>query len=221
MFERILNLIFPPKCIFCNKILNFGAKLYICEDCHTKIPYMKNGSIKHIKANNYYDDIICICEYSGIIKEALIRYKFFNRPSFGRTFAQLVYDRINEMPDWGKVDIIISVPLHRKKEQKRGYNQSHLISKQLGGLLGIEVNRTLLIRTKNTDSQSLLNRGERLQNVKDAFQVTDINSVNGKSILILDDILTTGTTLNECCKVLKNAGAGKVTAAVVATGRKF
>jgi ComF family protein len=182
---------------------------------------MKNGSIKHIKANNYYDDIICICEYSGIIKEALIRYKFFNRPSFGRTFAQLMYDRINEMPGWGKVDIIISVPLHRKKEQKRGYNQSHLISKQLGGLLGIEVNRTLLIRTKNTDSQSLLNRGERLQNVKDAFQVTDINSVNGKSILILDDILTTGTTLNECCKVLKNAGAGKVTAAVVATGRKF
>jgi ComF family protein len=221
MFEQILNLVFPPKCIFCKKILNIGAKLYICEDCCTKIPYMKNGNIKLIKASNYYDDIICVCEYSGIIKEALIRYKFFNKPSYYRTFAQLLYNKINEMTEWEKVDIIISVPLYRKKERQRGYNQSHLISKHLGKLLGIKVDGSLIIRTKNTDSQSLLNRVERLQNVKDAFQVTDAKAVYGKSILILDDIFTTGTTLNECCKVLKNSGARKITAAVIATGRKF
>ncbi|WP_235715933.1 ComF family protein [Acetivibrio cellulolyticus] len=182
---------------------------------------MKNGNLKIVNSSNYFDDIICICEYSGVIKEALIRYKFFNKPSYHRTFAQMLYNKISEMAEWEKVDIIISVPLHCKKEHKRGYNQSHLISKQLGKLLGIEVSKSLLVRTKNTDSQSLLNRSERLQNVKDAFRVTNVNAVDGKSILILDDILTTGTTLNECCKVLKNAGASKITAAVVATGRKF
>ncbi len=182
---------------------------------------MKNRNVNLIKANSYFDDIICICEYSGIIKEALIKYKFFNRPSFGRTFARLIYDRIKGMTDWEKVDIIVSVPLHRKREKNRGYNQAHLISKQLGRLLGIEVNKSLLIRTKNTDSQSLLNRADRLKNVKGAFLVTDLNSVKDKSILVLDDVFTTGTTLNECCKVLKDAGARKVTAAVVATGRKF
>lgn len=221
MFEQILNLIFPPKCIFCKKVLNTGAKLYACEDCCTQIPYMKNGNINLIKSSNYYDDIICVCEYSGIIKEALIRYKFFNKPSYYRTFAQLLYNKISEMTEWEKADIIVSVPLYRKKERQRGYNQSHLISKHLGKLLGIKVDGSLIIRTKNTDSQSLLNRVQRLQNVKDAFQVTDATAVYGKSILILDDILTTGTTLNECCKVLKSSGARKVTAAVIATGRKF
>ncbi len=221
MFEVIFNLIFPPKCIFCGKLLNYDVKLFICNNCYPKIPYIKNGKINLIKTNSYFDDVICICEYSGIIKEALIRYKFFNRPSYYMTFAQMMYDKISEMPDWKKADIILSVPLHRKKERKRGYNQARLIAKQLGKLLGIRESECLLVRTKNTDSQSLLNRTDRLKNVKDAFEVTDARSVNGKFVLIVDDILTTGTTLNECCKVLKNAGAEIITAAVVATGRKY
>lgn len=221
MLELILDLVFPPKCIFCNRILNYGASICICENCSSNIPYFSDENLNLIKANNYFDDIICICEYSGIIKEALIKYKFFNKPSFGRTFAQLIYKRIKEMTDWEDIDLIISVPLHRKKEQTRGYNQSYLISKQLGKLLGIEVKKNTLIRTRNTDSQSLLNRIERLRNVKDAFLVTDANAVKDKSILVVDDIFTTGTTLNECCRVLKDAGARRITAAVVATGRKF
>ncbi len=221
MFEEILNLIFPPKCIFCGKLLNYDVKLCICNDCNPKIPYLRNGKINLIKNNSYFDDVICICEYSGIIKDALKRYKFFNRPSYNMTFAQMMYSKISEMTDWKKVDIILSVPLHRKKERKRGYNQARLIAKQLGKLLGIRESQRLLVRTKNTDSQSLLNRIDRLENVKDAFEVSDVSAVRGKSILLVDDILTTGTTLNECCKVLKNAGADTITAAVVATGRKY
>ncbi|AEV70538.1 ComF family protein [Acetivibrio clariflavus] len=221
MLERILDLVFPPKCIFCNKILNYGTGICICESCSLNIPYFSEKNLNLIKSNSYFDDIICVCEYSGIIKEALIKYKFFNKPSFGRTFARLIYNRIKEMPDWEEIDLIISVPLHRKKEQIRGYNQSYLIAKQLGKLLGIEVSKNILIRTKNTDSQSLLNRVERLRNVKDAFLVTDVNAIKGKSILVVDDIFTTGSTLNECCRVLKDAGARRITATVIATGRKF
>jgi len=221
MLGQIFDLIFPPKCIFCNKMLNYGAKICVCENCRLKIPYINNKTLNLIKLNNYFDDIICICEYSGIIKEALIKYKFFNKPSFGKTFAQLIYDSAIENSQLEKLDVITSVPLHPKKEQKRGYNQSHLISKHLGSLLKIEVNKNLIKRIKNTNSQSLLNRAERLKNVKDAFIVTDKDQVKGKSILVLDDILTTGTTINECCKVLKKAGAAKVIAATVAAGRKF
>ncbi len=221
MLERILDLVFPPKCIFCNKMLNYGISICICESCSLNIPYFSEKNLNLIKSNSYFDDIICVCEYSGIIKEALIKYKFFNKPSFGRTFARLIYNRIKEMPDWEEIDLIISVPLHRKKEQLRGYNQSYLIAKQLGKLLGTKVSKNILIRTKNTDSQSLLNRVERLRNVKDAFSVTDTNAIKDKSILIVDDIFTTGSTLNECCRILKDAGARRITAIVVATGRKF
>ncbi|HOQ02143.1 MAG TPA: ComF family protein [Acetivibrio clariflavus] len=221
MLERILDLVFPPKCIFCNKILNYGTGICICESCSLNIPYFSEKNLNLIKSNSYFDDIICVCEYSGIIKEALIKYKFFNKPSFGRTFARLIYNRIKEKTNLGEIDLIVSVPLHRKKEQLRGYNQSYLIAKQLGKLLGTKVSKNILIRTKNTDSQSLLNRVERLRNVKDAFSVTDTNAIKDKSILIVDDIFTTGSTLNECCRILKDAGARRITAIVVATGRKF
>lgn len=116
--------------------------------------------------------------------------------------------------------MIVSVPLHPKREQSRGYNQSYLIARELGRELGIKNEPRLLARVKNTHSQSLLKRDERLENIKDAFRITDTSRVEGKAIFLVDDILTTGATLNECSRVLKGAGAKKIVAAVIASGRR-
>jgi ComF family protein len=167
------------------------------------------------------DGIVCVCEYSGIIKHAVVRYKFYNKSSYYRTFAGLLADSVKKMTCGSKFDIIISVPLHRVKRRNRGYNQSLLISRVLSRKLGVPEGSKYLSRARNTDSQSLLSGEKRHINVLNAFRVDYADKVVGKDILLVDDVLTTGSTLNECCRVLKAAGAGRVVAAVIASGRKF
>lgn len=221
MLKWIINLLFPPKCIFCSKILDVNKDVFICNDCLGRVPFMEGSSIKLKSGINYYDDVICVCEYTGIIKEALLRFKFSNKPSYHITFARLLLDRINKVYDIGMFDMIISVPLHPLKESTRGYNQSYLISGALSRKTGIKEESGLISRIRDTGSQSLLTRSERLTNVKDAFKVNETSKVEGKAILLVDDVMTTGSTLNECSKTLKQAGAKKVVVAVIASGRKF
>ena len=219
MLKYLINLIFPPKCIFCNNILELNSDIYICKECFKNIPFI--DSIQILRGtSDYYDDIVCICEYSGIIRDALVKFKFFNKPSYYKTFAKMLAIKIKET-NWQEIDIIVGIPLYFEKEQKRGYNQSYLISKALSKELGVAEGTSFVTRVRDTGSQSLLAKNQRISNIKDAFKVNVINGVNGKTILLIDDILTTGSTINECSKALKQAGARKVIAAVVATGRKF
>ncbi|HOQ37964.1 MAG TPA: ComF family protein [Acetivibrio sp.] len=221
MLKRLLNLIFPPKCIFCNKILYLNTDIYICKECFSKIEFREGGSIKSGTGDDYFDSIVCVCEYTGIVKDAVKRFKFSNKPAYYRAFARLLSQKIKETMDYRLFDAIISVPLHPVRERTRGYNQSFLISTELSRELGIKEESNLLSRTRNTHSQSLLPRQDRLINVKGAFTVTDSSKVKDKTILLVDDVLTTGTTLNECSRVLKEAGAKKIVVAVIASGRRF
>lgn len=224
MFENFLNLVFPPRCIFCGSILDVKLKAYICSCCTKKIPFAgKNffNANRRLFKNGYCDEVICVCEYSGIVKQSLIKYKFFEKSSYYRAFATLLSDRIKKTINHKEFDIVMSVPLYKYKECARGYNQSFLISKVLSKDLDIYEGSGLLKRIRNTGSQSRLAKNERYTNIKDAFRVNDPCKVKGKSIILCDDILTTGNTIEECCKVLKEAGALKITAAVIASGRKF
>lgn len=223
-FQKLIQLIFPPKCIFCNEVLTLGTKQEICNCCYEKIPFAGElfmNSCSNDRNQTGCDGVVCVCHYSGIIKQSLIRYKFYNKPGYHRALAKLLYDKTSKSIDYREFDIITSVPLHRQRENIRGYNQSHLISKALGRETGISVESRLLYRIRKTESQSLLVRCKREFNVKNAFEITDINKVRGKNILIVDDIMTTGYTLDECSRVLKEAGAKKVIGAVVASGRKY
>jgi len=222
MINNIINLIFPPKCIFCGNIVNSCSHIEICENCFKRIPFMsENNQKSFLRSYGYIDKIICVCEYSGIIKDSLIRYKFFEKSGYHRTFAKLLAEKVKKMTNYREFDIIISVPLHNEKEKARGYNQSKLISKIIGRELCLHENSGLLSRIKNTYSQSLLSKEERHFNVHGAFKINRTAEAIGKSILLVDDIMTTGSTLEECAKVLKEAGAKNVTAAIIASGRKF
>jgi ComF family protein len=113
------------------------------------------------------------------------------------------------------VDLIFPVPLHVKRLRQRGFNQAGLLAKAFGHLVGLPVLFQVLTRKSWTEPQTRLNREERLKNVRDAFRVTDIGKVKSMRILIIDDVFTTGTTLNECAKTLKRAGASEVHALTV------
>lgn len=223
VLEYILGLVFPPKCIFCGSILDLGSELHICDSCYKKIDFI--GDICWRPAGTDWeqscDAVVSVCRYNGIVKHSLIKYKFYNKPGYYRTFARLLAKYIFMVTNSTKFDIIISVPLHKSREAKRGYNQARLISRALSGITGIRDASGLLVRVRNTNAQSLLDRRNRHENIRDAFSVTKDSLVKGKNILLIDDIMTTGSTINECAKTLKKAGARTVAAAVIATGQVF
>lgn len=223
MFKNIIHLLFPPKCIFCGDILSIGTEIEICELCLKKIPLLDDNLIKPGQKpfkDSYCDEVVCLCQYSGMIRQVLVRYKFYNKASCYRTLGKMLSDKVKRMTDHRKFDIIISVPLYKAKERARGYNQSRLISMVIGRQTGIAEGSGLLVKTRDTGKQSLLNRNERSLNIRGAFRVIDEDKIKGKTILLVDDILTTGHTVNECSRVLKEAGAEWVTAAVIASGKR-
>lgn len=221
-FDKIINFIYPPKCIFCQKLLSHDAVLHICNECYVKLKFSKNTIIRAWQEGDisYCDGAISVFEYTGIVKESLIRFKFYDKPSYYRTYARLIADKLDKVTNVRNYDMVMSVPLHRHREFSRGYNQAYLISKALSRIIKLPECSYVLKREKYTEAQSLLDRQRRNQNVRGAFTVVYPKKVSGKSVLLVDDILTTGSTLEECSRVLKLAGAVKVLAVVVATGRK-
>lgn len=222
IIETIFNIVYPPKCIFCQALLDHKAVLHVCGTCYSELPLL--GDIVHKTTpdedQNYCDGVISLFEYTGMVKESLIRFKFYNKPGYYRTYARLMADRIRKTTDVTKYNMVLSVPLHKHREFSRGYNQARLISKELSRILRLPECSYILKRERYTEAQSLLDKHKRNQNVKGAFVVVAPKKARGKNILLVDDILTTGSTLEECSRVLKQAGAGRIFSAVVATGRK-
>jgi ComF family protein len=223
LLDKIINTVYPPKCIFCRKTLEHDAVLNICGECYPKLPFSQEIllPVQEGGENGGCDGAVSVFQYTGMAKESLIRFKFCNTPSYYRTYAGLLAQRIKRMTDVRQYDMVMSVPLHKQREFARGFNQAYLLSRALSRELKRPEGSGLLKRERHTNAQSLLNRKDRQENIKGAFSVVSPQKIKGKSILLVDDILTTGSTLEECGSTLRKAGAVKVTAAVVATGRKY
>jgi len=119
---------------------------------------------------------------------------------------------------WTDIDLVIAVPMFWRKQQKRNYNQSHLLARELAEKFGIPLGTAVLVKIADTPSQTKLAKEQRLANVFDTFRVAFPGAVQGKNILLVDDIITTGSTVSECAKVLTAAGAGEINVLAVAAG---
>ena len=217
MLSQALKLFYPPRCVFCEEIVDIRKTPEICDECSRKLPRRERGL--GIRRSDRFDSLSVLYPYEGIVKESITRYKFQDKSSYFRTYAALLKDKISENVDIETVDAIMSVPLHRSKKLSRGYNQAQLISRQLAYLTKKQDISNLLIRIIKTESQSGLEGEKREGNVRGAFEVRHSERISGKTVLLIDDILTTGSTINECCRVLKEAGVRVVHAAVIASGR--
>jgi ComF family protein len=156
-----------------------------------------------------------------MIRKAIKRFKFNGRSDFAMKFARIIQNSTKNVTNLKLFDIIISVPMYKERLKSRGYNQSYLISRYLSKYNNINEMSNILTKITNTKSQSSLSKIERLTNVKDAFLLNDDYLVNGKNILLIDDVFTTGSTVNECSKVLIKNGAASVTVLVLASGNNF
>lgn len=230
-----LNLIFPPRCAGCDEILDYykGPKDFFCEKCIKEISFISPNACKYCgkqRTENqecncvnllkqiFYSRVISSCEYDGLIRDKMLDFKFKSKKELAKVLGGLVIEKIT-MTNLEDFDIIVSVPMHEVLQKQRGYNQSELIAEQIAKHFKKPLLKGALIKNKITVSQTKLSRDERIENSKDAYDVIKPEQIMNKKVLLIDDIITTGSTVNECSRKLVNAGAKEVMIATVATGK--
>ncbi len=153
--------------------------------------------------------------YEGVAKDLISLYKYSSYTKIARFLANYMTGRLD---DFGQIDFITYIPLHPLKKRIRGFSQTEKLARELSKLTGIPVKKTLE-RVKNTRSQTSLNLELRRENVKNAFEVFDPQNWKGETVILVDDVMTTGFTLSEAAKILKKAGVRKVYCLVAAIGK--
>ncbi|NLV64160.1 MAG: ComF family protein [Clostridiaceae bacterium] len=226
--EYFLRMFFPPRCICCDCVLAVNVRNYLCSDCEKNIPYINRHQFGN-PAGKSISNIYCAFDYEKGIRKAIHHLKFNDRPGNAKILVDMSYPLIKEyfagvsaqFERANKYDIAIPVPIHSKRRRERGYNQSELIARSLAKKLNIPVSVGTLVKRKNTPPQSSLAKDERYKNPEGAFHVKKPYLIEGRRVLLVDDVITTGSTLEECGKVLLQAGAVCVDAFVIAVRRKL
>ena len=211
MLNKIINYVYPKVCGFCNKII---SEEYTCKNCQEKLKYMYESERQLVSVNKYFDILICAYKYKGIIRSKILQYKFKNKKYLYTTLSQRLIELLNMYSN--EIDIIIPVPIHFMRAFNRGYNQSFLIARFIAKKIDKELKNNILKKVRNNKPQSLLTANKRKNNVYNAYKLIRADAIKGKTILLIDDIYTTGATVNECSKVLKENGAKKIIVATIA-----
>lgn len=236
LIETFLELLFPEKgiCFICDNYDEDIGDDHICSECREKVVYIGShkcsvcgrplelGYIPDkcpecINHPHYFVKAISPLEYSGIIRDAIHKYKYNKKHYMYKLFGPFLVQAIKEDGLEG-IDLIVPVPLHSSKMSERGFNQSELLGKYISKKLNIPLDSKNLVRFKKTAVQNKLDKAERKKNVRNAFKAVDGEAFRGKRILLIDDVFTTGATVDECSKVLLKEGAKDVFVLTIARG---
>lgn len=220
--KDFINLLYPRniKCIICDCELDHNTLYSICDKCMDSLPFISgkvcakcgdpinsDGSYcLHCKADM---PLFKMCRsvfiYRDPIKHMVRAFKYDNKRYYAETLSNFIASEFVKMDV--EVDYVVPVPISQHRFKVRGYNQAELLCVAFEEKLKLDVKTNLLIKHKDMSSQAYLSKTDRAKNLADSFKVTDRNMVKGKTVLVVDDVYTTGTTLNECTRVLLNAGA--------------
>ena len=202
LFSRLTALLFPPKCMFCRKLIDEG---HICEECRGKLP--RCGEIRG--HGEFFSKCAAPLYYVDNVRSALLGYKFRGKRGYAAGFGELMAETVRENFD-GEYDLITWAPVSARRLRKRGFDQSELLCRETAKRLGAEPVRALK-KTRHTPANSTITSPEgRAANVLGAYEVTDADLVRGRRVLLIDDIYTTGATLSECARMLLMAGGSDV-----------
>ena len=204
-FDYILSLIYPPKCVFCGTVID---KSDICEECEKTLPYTKGDSI--YQKFPFVDKCISPLYYKDYVRRAVLRFKFAGCSCYSRRLGGIMSECAENNLDCGSIDMISCIPLSRKRMHDRGYNQAELLAKEISKKIGVEYLPTLKKIRHNTAQSTIKDSKQRAANVIGAYRVIDAEEVKGKYILLVDDVVTTGSTVSECARILKKSGAKAV-----------
>lgn len=213
ILDILSKLLFPPKCVFCRRVLE---KYGVCDKCKASLPYRLPAESKDKVM--FVDGVYSCFNYEGDVKNAIIRYKFGGMACYAEDFSKYLAECIKENLE-GKFDIISWVPLSKKRLRSRGYDQARLLAEGVCKIFGLKAVRTLN-KCRNAAPQSRQNDvSERMANILGAYEVC-CDDISGKRVIIIDDVMTTGSTTSECARVLKTAGASSVIVLTLAKTKK-
>lgn len=211
IFDWLLDLLYPPRCAFCRRLLT-GEERGVCRFCRPRLPYVPaDGQVQHFKN---VDQCLSPLYYHRSVRDSLHRYKFGGLTAYADIYSEFIVKCIDE--NQISCDSITWVPLSHRRRRKRGYDQAELLAREIAKRLGMQP-VCLLKKRRDTPPQSQTGSAEkRRANIAGAYTCLNPEAAAGKSILLVDDIVTTGATLSEAAGVLKRAGAKTVIAVTLA-----
>ena len=234
--QSILDLIYPRYCLVCNISLNNTVRRALCSDCTTKITFINQDTVcprcgldlgPYIQTDTLcrechahpprFARAIAVAGYDGVIREAIHKFKYAKERVLLDELSGLLIARWQGVSSTlPQMDTIMPAPLYKKKLKERGFNQSQLLAERLSNATGIPLETDNLIKVRATPDQAGLDSVNRKRNLVDAFAVTRPKDIDGRNILLIDDVLTTGATASEIARTLKKAGAKNVYVLVLA-----
>lgn len=228
-----MNLLYPPRCPICDEVLDIRWKR-CCPSCAKALPWVGENACMKCgkpvgdegqeycedcqKQAHYYDRGVAAFTYTGALRHSVYRMKSSNRreyvPFFAESMSRVL---VQYLPRW-RPEAILPVPMYPRKRRSRGYNQSELLAEEIGRLTGIPVENTLLYCTRMVRPQKTLNRQERMKNLRGCFAVRGGFSPF-RCVLLVDDVYTTGSTMDELGRVLRKSGVQFIFFVVLCTGK--
>lgn len=244
--DAISSVLFPAPCQICDQILDTASLLPICGDCLTSLkpfrgpcclscgrPFTSEVALEAAEPRCFacrrgvyaFDRARSYGEYSEPMARAISLLKYEKLTRLGRWFSARLEERVRFEPEIFAADVVVPVPLHPARLRERGYNQAELIARPLARRVGLPLGTYLLVRTRPRPARLLLSRRERWLTVRGAYEMRKGARVDNLRVLLIDDVFTTGATLDACARALKAAGAKTVTgltvARVVSSGSAF
>lgn len=226
LFDTFLELFYPSLCEACGENL-FDGENIICTKCRYDIPKTKfakedDNPIEKIfwgRVELFSATAYCYYTKGGILKNLLHKLKYKSKPEIGVELGRLLGGSLVDNPKYESVNYIIPLPLHKKREHFRGYNQSYMIAKGINEIICKEIDNNSLYRAIETKTQTKKNRFERWENVSEIFKLRNEKKLEGKHILLIDDVLTTGATIEAAAVALSKIKNIKISVAAVALSK--
>lgn len=236
MLNFILNLIYPPRCIFCRAALEPTSQAQVCLECLNDLPFClakprckrcgkpisgfaQPQLCDHCRRcrKQSYTRIVSAFEYEGKVRDTLIRYKADSLKRYGKEFARFM--ALQVQADYAAIpfDLVVAVPPSKKRMREKGFDQSGYLAQQLADRLELAYCKQVLFQREARAKQSSLSYDERFRNVHQNIGIKKPETVAGKTVLLVDDICTTRATLEECARALRSADAAHVYAVTAAT----
>ena len=234
--KRGVDLVYPRNCQGCSTPLEEATAGVLCGHClggakYIKLPYCErcslpfDGAVDDSFTCGYCHELkfqftraVAACRAEGIVRDSIHRFKYNRQMYFGYHLAEWMIAVARERIDWGQVDAIVPVPLHPRRKREREFNQAEYLARALERVFRKPMDHRSLRRTKDTGTQTALGAEARRQNLRDAFTVRDPAPFKGKRLVLVDDVFTTGATMDSCSRALRRAGAQDVVALAVARG---
>jgi len=224
LYNGMLNVIYPPLCLICESDID-GPRL-LCAHCLTGVERISGFHCDRCGAPAGATKDSCIChhlpddlgvvrssvQYSGAAREIVHFFKFGGYWGLATPIAEMMEEDVRSLAKEEDDSVVIGVPLHRIRQRERGYDQARLLARDLSARLGLDCIEDALKRCKNSKPQAQLSLKERVGNMSGAFKITNFSKIRGKTIFLVDDVITTGITLGSCATALIGAGAERVLA---------